>query len=232
MTGIEPAYSSTGTGTSEIKNYTAVPKDAQTRALSIEADYLRTESDLVGGEIEGMQGRVREMDLANRTVAKSRKDVPTLLEELAYQRGMAWTDIAEVASVSVSAVRKWRKGGDAPSESRGRLAKFAALLDMLEEKGLILDPANWMEMDLPLGAGYYIRPLDVYLSGQDVILLDIAEQRRPAEHILDYIQPGWRETRSKFEVFEDTDGFRSLRIRSELQQSWNRLSQNNSTTSG
>ena len=128
---------------------------------------------------------------------------------------MAWTDIAEVAAVSVSAVRKWRKGGDASPESRSRLAKFAALLDTLEEKGLIKDPANWMEMDLPLVAGYYVRPLDLYLNGQDVALLDIAEQRRPVEHILDDIQPGWRETRSKFEVFEDTDGFRSLRIRSE-----------------
>jgi hypothetical protein len=78
-----------------------------------------------------------------------------------------------------------------------------------------ISAANWMEMDLPLVAGYYIRPLDLYLSGQDVALLDIAEHRRPVEHILDDIRPGWRETRSRFEVFKDTDGFRSIRTRSE-----------------
>ncbi len=44
---------STGTGTSAggIKDYTAVPQEAQTRTLSMQADYLRTQSDLVGGEV-------------------------------------------------------------------------------------------------------------------------------------------------------------------------------------
>jgi hypothetical protein len=205
---------STGTATGEINDYAAVPKKTQTLALSMRADYLRTASNLVGVEIEDAHEQVREMDLANRTVAKSRNGVRSLLDELAYQRGMAWTHIAEIANVSVSAVRKWRKGGDASPDTRVQLAKFAALLDMLEEKA-IQDPANWMEMDLPLGAGYHIRPLDLYLNGHDVALLDIPEHRRPVEHILDYVQPGWRETRSKFEVFEDIDGFRSIRVRSE-----------------
>ena len=113
---------STGTSAGGIKDYTAVPQEAQTRTLSMQADYLRTQSDLVGGEVQGLHGEVREMDLIDRTRAKSRNDVATLLDELAYQRGMAWTDIAEVAAVSVSAVRKWRKGGDASTDSRSRLA--------------------------------------------------------------------------------------------------------------
>jgi transcriptional regulator with XRE-family HTH domain len=207
----------TGTGASagEIQDYTAVSRRAQTHTLSLEADYLRTQSDLVNIEIESVHERAREMDLANRALAKSRNDVPNLLDELAYRRGMAWTHIAEIADVSVSAVRKWRKGHDASPESRSRLAKFAALLDVLEQRGRIQDPANWMEMDLPLGAGYHIRPLDLYLNGQDAALLDIAERRRRVEHVLDYIRPGWRDIRSKFEVFEDADGVRSMRIRSE-----------------
>ena len=186
-----------------------------TGALSLEADYLRTKSDLISIEVEDVHERAREMDLADRTLAKSRHAVPGLLEELAYQRGMAWSHIAEIADVSVSAVRKWRKGNDASPESRSRLARFAALLDMLEQKGRIQDPANWMEMDLPLGAGYHIRPLDLYLKGHDVSLLDIAEHRKTVEHTLDDIQSRWRETRSKFEVFEDTDGLRSIRMRRE-----------------
>jgi transcriptional regulator with XRE-family HTH domain len=213
MTAAMERPTSTGTDAGGIKDYAVPP--IGTLALSIHVDNLRTRSDLIGGKVQDLQSEVRENDLNLRTLNKSRFGVPSLLDELAYQRGMSWTDIAEVAAVSVSAVRKWRKGGDASPDSRRRLAKFAALLDTLEEKGFIQDPASWMEIDLPLVAGYYIRPLDLYLNGHDVALLDIAEHHRPVEHVLDEIQPGWRETRSQFEVFEDTDGLRSIRVRSE-----------------
>lgn len=209
MTGL----TSTGASAGDIKDYAVVP--IGTRALSIEVDELRTRTDLTGGQVQDLHDQVRELNLDQRTRNKSRHDVPALLDELAYQRGMAWTHIADISDVSVSAVRKWRKGNDASPESRSRLAKFAALLDTLEEEAHIEDPATWMEMELPLAAGYYIRPLDLYLNGQDVALLDIAEQRRPVEHILDDIRPSWRATRSKFEVFDDTDGMRSIRIRGE-----------------
>lgn len=203
----------TGADAGGIKDYAVVP--IGTHALSIQVDDLRTRSDLVGGQVQDLQGEVRVRDLNQRTLNKGRFDVPTLLDELAYQRGMSWTHIAQIADVSVSAVRKWRRGGDASGENRKRLAKFAALLDLLEEKGDIQDPAGWMEMDLPLPAGYYIRPLDLYLDNYDVELLDIAEERRPIEHVLDDTRPGWRENRSNFEVFDDTDGLRSIRVRSE-----------------
>ncbi|MGB5150397.1 MAG: helix-turn-helix transcriptional regulator [Mycobacterium sp.] len=213
MTAPMQRPTSTGTDAGGIKDYTVPP--IGTRARSLQVDDLRTRYDLVGGKVQDLHGEVREQDLRQRTLNKGRFGVPALLEELACQRGMSWTDIADVAEVSVSAVRKWRKGGDALPDVRRRLAKFAALLDTLEEKGVIQDPSNWMEMDLPLAAGYYIRPIDLYLNGHDMALLDIAEQRRPVEHILDDIRPDWRDTRSKFEVFEDTDGMRSIRIRGE-----------------
>lgn len=204
---------STGTSTGDVENYALPP--IGTRALSMEAAELRTQADLTGGRVQNLHDRARAVNLDQRTRNKSRHDVPTLLDELAYQRGMAWTNIAEIADVSVSAVRKWRKGNDASPESRSRLAKFAALLDTLEEESGIKDPATWMEMELPLAAGYYIRPLDLYLDGKDMALLDIAEQRGHVEHILDEIRPDWRAGRSKFEVFEDTDGMRSIRVRGE-----------------
>ncbi|WP_142393084.1 hypothetical protein [Mycobacterium kansasii] len=206
----------TRTGTSaggDIKDYPIVP--IGTRALSIEVDDLRTQTDLAGEQVQDLQNKVRALNLDQRTRNKSKHDVPALLNELAYQRGMAWTHIAEIAEVSVSAVRKWRKGYDASPESRSRLAKFTALLDTLEEEAHIDDPATWMEMELPLAAGYYIRPLDLYLNGQDMALFDIAEKRGPVEHILDSVRPGWRANRSSFEVFSDTDGMRSIRIRGE-----------------
>jgi transcriptional regulator with XRE-family HTH domain len=205
----------TGTGADAggIKDYTVPP--IGTSAQTVQADDLRTRTDLVGERVQDWHGEVRAKDLQQRTLNKSRFGVPKLLDELAYERGMSWTNIAEVAAVSVSAVRKWRKGGDASPDVRKRLAKFAALLDTLELKGVIEDPANWVEMDFPLAAGYYIRPIDLYLNGHDLALLDIAEHRKPVEYVLDDVDPGWRERRSQFEVFDDTDGMRSIRTRSE-----------------
>jgi transcriptional regulator with XRE-family HTH domain len=148
------------------------------------------------------------------TFEKAKKDTPSLLAELAHDRGMSWSNIAELAQVSVSAVRKWRKGGAATPEKRIALARIAAMLDLLEDKGTVGDPAVWMEMDLPFDESrYYIRPLDLYLAGHDVALLDIAERRKTVPQVLDEISPGWRDQRSNFEVYTDTDGQRSIRLR-------------------
>jgi transcriptional regulator with XRE-family HTH domain len=124
---------------------------------------------------------------ASRTwpTAPATKSVAELLEELAGDRGMGWSGIAEVLGVSVSAIRKWRKGGDASPDSRLILARITALLDVLEEKAPIADPAGWMEMDLPLAAGYFLRPLDLYLEGHTDALLDLAERRQEAVQVLD-----------------------------------------------
>jgi hypothetical protein len=70
-----------------------------------------------------------------------------------------------------------------------------------------------MEIDLPLEAGYFIRPLDLYLEGHVTALIDLAEQRQTVTQVLDQVRPNWRESRSDFEVFLDTDGERSIRHR-------------------
>lgn len=209
-TGGEP----TGTSAGAVSDY-APAAPSETRALSLRADYLRTEVDMLGGEIHELHGEVREQEMADRTREKAAKSVADLLEELAGDRGMSWSDIAEVVGVSVSAIRKWRKGGDASPGSRLNLARIAALLDVLEEKAPIADPAGWMEMDLPLAAGYFIRPLDLYLEGHIDALLDLAERRQEAVQVLDRVRPNWRESRSDFEAFRDADGERSIRRREE-----------------
>lgn len=170
---------------------------------------------MLGGEVQELQGQTRDLDLTDRAFEKAKKSVARLLEELAGERGMGWSDIAEVVGVSISAIRKWRKGGDASPENRLSLARIAALLDVLEEKGLVQDPAAWMEMDLPLEPGYYIRPLDLYLDGHALALVDLAEQRQTVAQVLDQLRPNWRANRSDFEVFVDTDGERSIRQRDE-----------------
>lgn len=210
VTGGQPTGSSVG----GVSDYTPSPSN-ETRALSLRTDYLRTRADMLGGEVQELHGEVREQDLTDRTLEKTKKSVAMLLEELAGNRGMGWSDIAEVVGVSVSAIRKWRKGGDASPESRSKLARIAALLDVLEEKGLVQDPAAWMEMDLPLDPGYFIRPLDLYVEGHVAALLDLAERRQPVAKVLDQVRPNWRESRTDFEVFLDVDGERSIRARDE-----------------
>jgi transcriptional regulator with XRE-family HTH domain len=204
----------TGASAGAVSDYAPLPPDS-TRALSLRADYLRTEVEMLGGEVQELHGEARELDLTDRTFEKTKKSVSSLLEELAGERGMGWSDIAEVVGVSISAIRKWRKGGDASLESRSKLARIAALLDVLEEKGLVQDPAAWMEMDLPLDSGYFIRPLDLYLEGHVLALIDLAEQRQTVAQVLDHVRPNWRTNRSDFEVFVDTDGQRSIRRRDE-----------------
>lgn len=204
----------TGASAGAVSDYVPTAPNS-TRALSLRADYLRTEVDVLGGEVQELHGEARELDLTDRTFEKTKRSVSALLEELAGQRGMGWSDIAEVVGVSISAVRKWRKGGDASPDSRGKLARIAALLDVLEEKGLVQDPAAWMEMDLPLDTGYFIRPLDLYLEGHVAAVIDLAEHRQTVTKILDHVKPNWRAERSDFEVFIDTDGERSIRPREE-----------------
>lgn len=215
MTVIKENTAPTGTFSGGIDNYAVGAAPTATRALSLSVDYLRTDADRVGGEVHELHGEVRELDLNDRALEKGKRNVAGLLDELAYGRGMGWSDIAELAGVSVSAVRKWRKGSDASPESRSRLARIAVLLDVLEEKGLVEDPARWMAMDLPLETGYFIRPFDLYLGGYAVALLDLAEQRKTMTQVLDEVRPEWRQERTGFVVFTDTDGQRSMRMRAE-----------------
>lgn len=205
----------TGTDAGGVADYTNAATSTATRSLSLRADYLRSNVDSLGSEVHELHGEARELELRERTFEKSKNSVDTILEELAYVRGMGWSDIAELAGVTVSAVRKWRKGGDASPDSRTRLARISAVLDVLELKGLVQDPATWMEMDLPLEPGYFIRPLDLYLEGHVIALIDLAEQRKTMEQVLNETRPDWRSSRSDFEVFEASDGERAIRQRVE-----------------
>jgi transcriptional regulator with XRE-family HTH domain len=202
----------TGSSAGGVSDYVS-PLPDETRTLSLDADYLRTRVDILNGEVQELQGEARSLDLADRTLGKTKKSVAGLLEELTVERGMGWTDIAEVLGVSVSAIRKWRKGGDASPESRLNLARIAALLDVLEEHGLVQDPASWMEIDLPLDPGFFIRPWDLYLEGHITELIDLAQQRMTVTQVLDQVRPNWRDSRSDFEVILDVDGERSIRQR-------------------
>jgi transcriptional regulator with XRE-family HTH domain len=178
-----------------------------------ETGSLRTQVNALGGDIADIHNQATERDLRARAAVKAKHGVPTLLKELAVHRGMAWSEIARLVGVSVSAVRKWRTGGDATPEKRRFLAQLAAFLDLLEESS-VEDPAQWLEMDLALPGDYAVRAVELYASGHMIALLEIAGQRRDPAHVLDEIEPQWRETRrSDIEVFTATDGQLAFRER-------------------
>lgn len=184
-----------------------------TRAISIKASWLRTDVDILRDDVHALHEHTRTLDLDDRAHAKATSaGVPELLAELTSSRGMSWSDVAAAAGVSVSAIRKWRNGGAASADNRNSLGRIAALLDVLEESA-VADPAQWMEMKLPLPIGYTIRPIDLYVTGNAEALIDIAEQRQDAESVLDHAMPGWRDRRSDYEVVVDAEGERVIRPR-------------------
>lgn len=179
-----------------------------------EAGVLRTEISRIGAGVASLHNDAMDDDLRSRAAVKAKKGVPSLLQELALERGMAWADIARMVGVSVSAVRKWRTGGVSTPDNRRLLAQLAAFLDLLSESA-VEDPAQWMEMGLALPSGYSVRPVELYALGHMIALLEIAGQRRDPAHVLDEIDPGWRDTRrANFEVFMASDGQPALRERS------------------
>ncbi|MGW6505107.1 helix-turn-helix domain-containing protein [Nonomuraea angiospora] len=196
-----------------VKPYFSDETTATESTLLSDVGLLRTQASTLSSEIEDTHHAMQGIDIRQRASVKVRKGVPTLLEELTEDRGMSWSDVARLVGVSVSAVRKWRTGGQASPEKRKELAELAAFLDVLEESS-VEDPARWLEVPFYLPAGYTVRPVELYIRGHRTELLDVACGRRDAEDVLDAAYPSWRETRrSSLEVFTAADGLPALRAR-------------------
>ena len=175
------------------------------------AAALRYLNDEMAAHLVDQHQTERRDRLVDLTAQKLKLSVRGLLTELSVTYGMGWSQIAEAVGVTVSAVTKWRKGETSSGTTRHRLAKLVALLECLSV--YVDEPAGWMEAPLIDEPGYFIRPVDIYLEGGLIELLELADQRITAAQMLDGIRPGWRATRSQFEVFLDTDGERSIRLR-------------------
>lgn len=160
-------------------------------------------------DVEDGRREVRSLDLDNRTVLKSRSNAETLLEELATNRGLGWSEIARLCGVSVSAVRKWRAGESISSDHRRALARLAAFLDLLEEIGPIVEPAGWLHMRLL--EQYTVMAADLYVEGRADDLLEHAQGHLDINDMLDQWNPDWRTaTRSDWKILDRPDGERVL----------------------
>ncbi|MDE0497258.1 MAG: helix-turn-helix transcriptional regulator [Acidimicrobiaceae bacterium] len=152
---------------------------------------------------------VRTLDLEERTGTKALLSTAALLDELAVERGLAWSDVARLCSVSVSAIRKWRSGESPSPERRRSLARLAAFLDLLEQAGPVADPAGWLFMRL--AEGCTATAADLYDAGRGDDLLEHAQGHLNLNDILDRWNPEWRtDTRSDWKVTSNSEGDRVL----------------------
>lgn len=180
-------------------------------------------------EYEQMTGRVRLLyddvnnrrrearlwDLDCRASSKAMLEVPSLLDELASDRGLTWSQIAYLCRISMSAIRKWRLGESASPENRRTLARLAAFLDLIEEVGPVDEPAGWLHMRLSQQST--MTGADVYVEGGAQDLLECAQGHLTPMDLLDGQHSDWRDsTRSDWTIIDEPDGERMLIRRERL----------------
>ncbi len=145
------------------------------------------------------------------TAERGRASVSSMLVDLA-DLGFAWRDIARMVGVSVPAVQKWRKGEKASGASRNRIASLLAACDLITKHYLVDDIASWFEM--PLSTSAPITPIVLFSANRPELVFEFASGHVDPEDLLTEFDPEWRERyRSDFEVFEASDGNRSIRLK-------------------
>jgi len=160
-------------------------------------------------EVENRRRNIRSLDLDDRTANKARSSAEDLLEELAADRGLGWSEIAKLCEVSVSAVRKWRAGESISPERRRLLARLAAFLDLLEEAGPVEEPAGWLNMRLV--ETHTVTAFDLYVDHHFENLLEYAQGHLNVYDLLARWNSDWRAAaHSDWAITDGPDGQRSL----------------------
>lgn len=164
---------------------------------------------LLSADVEDGRREARSLDLDYRTTARAVLAPDRLLEELSTAHGLAWSEIARLCHVTVSAVRKWRAGESISAERRRALARLAAFLDLLTDVGPVDEPASWLNMRL--SDQLTVNAADIYIDGRADDLLEYAQGHLGLEALLDRWNPDWRVVaRSDWRIVVGPDGERVL----------------------
>ena len=164
---------------------------------------------LLSEDVEDGRREVRSLDLDRRTAARAALAPERLLDELSTAYGLAWSEIARLCYVTVSAVRKWRTGDSISPERRRALARLAAFLDLLSEVGPVDEPAGWLNMRL--SDRLTVTAADLYIDGRADDLLEHAQGHLGLDELLDRWNPDWRiAARSDWRIVDGSDGQRVL----------------------
>lgn len=139
-----------------------------------------------------------------------------LLDHLLAERGCGWDMLHRVTGTRIRSLRLWR-GGETPDPAAfARLKEFAGFLDRLDVEVGYTEPTQataFMEARITRTPGYHLTPFALYLDGHRDLLIALAYggDDIDREHALDRATPGWRDTRSDYEVEIAADGHRALR---------------------
>lgn len=203
---------------------TSVTADAPARVdrtrtiddLVEEAGYLRNVTRVLGDNVAATSEEIGELhhqafeaQLNTKARAAAKRPARELLERLA-ETGFAWRDIARMIGVSVPALRRWRQGESPTGSHLLDIARLLSFTEVLRTDHLIADVACWMEM--PLVPDAPLTGVDLAADGHFADLFDLAAGHERPEAVLDRWQQDWRDRyRSRFEVFEGSDGALGLR---------------------
>ncbi|MBF9073564.1 helix-turn-helix domain-containing protein [Streptacidiphilus sp. NEAU-YB345] len=172
---------------------------------------LRSQTKALHEDVRGLHEEALFKDWQHRTARRAKTAPLTLLDELA-RLGFSWRDVARMLGVSVPAVQKWRRSGGITGHNRRNIANLLALCDLISERYLVEEIASWFEM--PISGDAPLTPTDLYAEGRMDILFDHASGHGDPEQMLTDYDGAWRERfRSDFEVYEESDGELSIRLK-------------------
>jgi len=158
--------------------------------------------------------KVFDTRVTTRMAERSKLSTAELLEVLFVQYGASSVDLAQLTKTTRTDVHNWYHGRTEPYPANTSvLVRLTAFLDVVREERPDQEPMGWMESYLPLPAGFNINPLSLYYEGRLSALGSYLTGEISVEEMLDAVRPSWRDQRSPWEAFTDTDGMRSLRLR-------------------
>lgn len=184
---IDPEYARAGTTTCETTTSPSyVNRDwATTRAFNrIWAGEVHNRIAEATEQLESTHAHSLRM-AAQRYL---RRDAKEVLRILAAEYAFTWIDLGRMLGVSVPAIRKWRMDGRISGENHSKLAYLLAFAEILRNRGV--SAASWMSV--PVVPGYTVAPKHLYCQESAAALLDLACDGRDPEHLLNEIEPDWR----------------------------------------
>lgn len=148
------------------------------------------------------------------------------LKELINEYGFAKRQLADAFGVSFKEFNTWFEANKV-DKAFNEIDTFYDLVHRFYLMNVATTPhykkehvASWLETPFNLGDGYSITPWDIYHNNDitttysfyaQIIIHQITSQ--PYDHLIAKVLPGWRESKSNWEVFTASDGVQSIRQR-------------------
>lgn len=198
-----PSVDSTG-----ITSAAATQQDATEYSdLTESVGFTRSTVDVISTDVRKLHNDILNREWRQDTIRRSKQGVQSLLEDIS-ELGFSWNDVARLSGVSVPAVRKWRRGGQASGDNRMKLAALLAACDILGRHFMVEEIASWFETPMPESP---VTPMDLYCADRVDLVFELASANMESREILDEFDPDWRKRYdSPFEVVDGEDGIASI----------------------